>query len=91
MDVPKEGIYTIWLAGSLPDASVSPILWRIDSPPVYSYSIDAIMITQGAFHPNGSVRPPPVDAAELKLQKLNRPKKQDPPSRIPRSNYPIPN
>ncbi len=138
MDVPKEGVYNIWMAGSLPGASVSPILWRIDSPPdlnvadasahgpkylgdrfgwmllgavrltqgqhtimvfaperaaspsVYSFSIDALMITQGAFHPNGSFRPAPVDAEELKRQKLERPKKQDPPSRIPRSNYPLP-
>jgi len=138
VDVPKEGVYNIWLAGSLPGPSVSPILWRIDSPPdmnisapiahgpkylgdrfgwmqlgamrlpqgqhtlsifvperavspsVYSFSIDAIMITQGVFHPNGSVRPPPIDPAELRLLKLNKPKKQGPPSRIPRSNYPIP-
>ena len=63
---------------------------RAASPPVYSFSIDAIMITQGNFHPNGSVRPPPIDAAELRLLKLNKPKKLGPPSRIPRSNYPIP-
>ncbi len=139
VDAPKDGVYNIWLAGSLPGPGVSPILWRIDappdykvadatahgpkylgdrfgwmllgsrqltqgahtlmifaperavSPPVFSFSIDALMITQGAFHPNGAIRPVPVDAAELKYQKLTKPKKKDPPSRIPRSNYPIPN
>lgn len=138
VDAPRDGIYNLWMAGSLPGPGVSPILWRIDAPPdypvadpsahgpkylgdrfgwmqlgsarltqgphtlmifaperavspnVYSFAIDALMITQGAFHPNGSVRPVPVEAAELKQQKLLKPKKRDPPSRIPRSNYPIP-
>jgi hypothetical protein len=138
IEVPKEGVYNLWMAATLPGPSVSPIVWHIDAPPdlnvadptahgpkylgdrfgwmqlgaarlsqgkhtvmifaperaasphVFSYAIDALMITQGAFHPNGSVRPQPVDAAELKLQKLQKPKKRDPPSRIPRSNYPIP-
>ena len=138
MDIPKEGVYNIWLAGSLPGPSTSPILWRVDSPPdmaiadasahgpkylgdrfgwmllgvirlsqgqhtlsifaperalsppVYSFSIDAIMVTPGVFHPDGAVRPPPVDANELRLQKMRKPEKRVPPRTIPHSNYPIP-
>ncbi|HLJ55859.1 MAG TPA: hypothetical protein VKT77_12545, partial [Chthonomonadaceae bacterium] len=136
VDAPKDGLYTLWLAGSLPAPNVSPILWRVDAPPdmpvadasahgpkylgdrfgwmllgqarltagahtlmifaperavspnVYSFSIDALMITQGAFHPNGAIRPVPVDASELKQQKLDRPKKKDPPTHINRNPYP---
>ena len=132
LDIPKEGLYTIWMSGSLPGPGVSPVFWRIDNPPdlqvadptahgpkylgdrfgwmvlgsarlaqgqhtisvfvperaaspaVYSFSIDALMVTQGAFHPNGSVRPPPVDAAELKMQKLIKPDKRTLPDRIHR-------
>jgi hypothetical protein len=135
-EVPKEGVYNVWLAGSLPGPSVSPILWRIDappdqnvadatahgpkylgdrfgwmqlgvvrltqgqhqleiyvperasSPPVYSFSIDAIMITPGIFHPNGAVRPQPIDAEELKRIKQIKPEKKGPPSKIDR-NFPI--
>ena len=138
LDAPKDGVYNIWLAGTLPGPGVSPILWRIDAPPdlnvsdstahgpkylgdrfgwmqlgtarltqgqhtlmifaperaaapaVYSFGIDAILVTQGAFHPNGAIRPAPIDAAELHLQKLKKPEKRVPPARIPRSNYPIP-
>lgn len=34
---------------------------RAVSPPIYNFSIDALMITQGTFVPNGTVRPLPVD------------------------------
>ena len=63
---------------------------RAASPSVYNFSIDAIMITPGIFHPNGALRPPPVDAEELKKIKLKKPQKKDPPSKIDR-NFPIHN
>ncbi len=120
-EVPREGSYYVWLAGSVPSAETSPIHWKINSdpvkepasrapvgplylgerfgwtllgnvnlqkgtgqqlaiyvddkaafPPLYNFSIDAILLTSQPFHPNGIVRPLPVDLDSFSIV---RPKK----------------
>ncbi len=120
-EVPRDGSYYVWLAGSVPGADTSAIHWKINSepikdpaarapvgplylgerfgwtllgnvnlqkgsgqqlaiyvdekavyPPLYNYSIDAILITSQPFHPNGTVRPLPVDIDSFSI---TRPKK----------------
>ena len=114
-DVPNEGRYDLWLAGTAPGPGTSPIKWRVNTepeqdpvglktqgslymnerfgwirlgsaqlkrgpqqsltiyvtdraqnPPDYIFSIDALLLTQNGFAPNGPVRPLPVDAATLR-------------------------
>ena len=109
-DVQTDGVYNIWLAGSLPGPSTSNFVWRFDtaidlkpidtnahgpkylqdrfgwmllgsvriakdkthrvtiavearaqSPAIYSFAVDALMITPAVFHPNGIVKPLPAD------------------------------
>lgn len=49
---------------------------RAQNPPEYIFSIDSILLTQGSFAPNGTVRPLPVDAAAIrefsKIAKKNK-------------------
>ena len=120
-EVPHDGTYYVWLAGSAPGPETSPIHWKINSepvkepasrapagplylgerfgwtllgnvnlqkgsgqqlaiyvddkavyPPIYSFSIDAVLITSQPFHPNGTVRPLPVDMDSFAI---TRPKK----------------
>ena len=114
-DVPNDGRYDLWLAGTVPGPGTSPIKWRVNTdpeqdsasltpqgplylnerfgwirlgsaqlkrgpqqsltiyvtdraqnPPEFIFSIDSILLTQGSFAPNGTVRPLPVDAAALR-------------------------
>ncbi len=114
-DVPNDGRYELWLAGTVPGPGTSPIKWRVNTdpeqdpvslvpqgplylnerfgwihlgtaqlkrgpqqsltiyvtdraqnPPDYIFSIDSILLTQGVFAPNGTVRPLPVDAAAMR-------------------------
>lgn len=106
-----EGVYQIWMAGTIPGPNTSPIKWRLnndadkdifDSTPrgplymnerfgwvllgtaklgkgeqkltidvtdpalathEYTFAIDALMITDKNFTPNGTIRPQPVDEA----------------------------
>lgn len=123
-DVPSDGHYSIWLAGTVPGPGVSPIKWRINSDPEqdpadltprgplymgdrmgwillgtadlkqgagqhlsiyvtdraansqdYVFSIDAVLITQHPFTPNGPLRPPPLDPEDLRrIEKEKVPK-----------------
>ena len=110
IDVAKDGVYNIWLAGSLPGPSTSDFVWRFDTqtdikpadasahgpkylrdrfgwmllgtvritkekihritiaveeraqnPAIYSFAVDALMLTPAVFHPNGTVRPLPME------------------------------
>ena len=114
-DVPSDGHYEIWLAGTVPGSGTSPIKWRVNTepeqdpanlapqgplylnerfgwirlgtvslrrgpqqsltiyvtdraqnPPDYVFSIDALLLTQSSFAPNGPVRPLPVSASTLR-------------------------
>ena len=109
-----DGVYQIWLAGTVPGPAVSPIKWHINNEadrdiadplprgPLYfndyfgwtllgtarlakgeqklvidvtdtaaatheyTFSIDALMITDKPFMPNGTIRPRPVDEKDEK-------------------------
>lgn len=116
-DVPKEGVYNVWVAGSLPGPATSELLWRLDStddhtvaeptahgpkwfgdrfgwmllgsvrmnkdrphtlslfvpsrassPALYSFAVDALMITPGTFRPNGTLKPVPFESPVPKLK-----------------------
>jgi len=125
-DVPSDGHYWIWLAGTVPGPGVSPIKWRLNSdpeqdpadltprgplymeermgwlllgtadlkqgpgqhlsiyvtdraanPPDYVFSIDAILITQRAFMPDGPIHPLPLDPEQLRRTEKEKPPKED--------------
>lgn len=116
-DILKEGVYNIWIAGSLPSPATSELFWRLDSiedhtvaepsahgpkwfgdrfgwmllgsvrmskdrahtlslfipnraasPGLYSFAVDALMITPGVFRPNGTLKPVPFDSPVSKLK-----------------------
>lgn len=65
---------------------------RAISPSVFSFAIDAVMITEAPFRPNGALRPPPLDAQTVKQLKARKPEKPRDPFTGPkgRSNLPQP-
>ncbi|HLV81901.1 MAG TPA: hypothetical protein VKT32_16555 [Chthonomonadaceae bacterium] len=62
-DVPSDGHYTIWLAGTVPGPGVSPIKWRINSDPEQD---PADLTPRGPLYMEGRMGWIQLGAADLK-------------------------